>query len=1120
MTGPRGAGGSLTTWRASGDRPGAGARRFAGPLVLAILLGISAPGGRGQAAQVAAGTSDPGWVEIDYQELIDRRRLTHSGESVGTLLGALEGRGVPPPGERPGDLQKHALLDPLLEHYAFVLADTLDAADGVPGRAWFEVGALWAAGSAQPAWAELLRARRYLVESDGQGRLRLCLPWAAPKTSASAGSPANASAQAARESYEAAWPVLRHVFAAERRRLAKRDGDRAEDHPLDVECHAYVHEQARTLFHLGMGPYRTRVTDTLPSGARPPLDLQSLQDFLDRGLRLEGGRLDADGTFRPLGSQTRERPSLLGRPVALSDYAVAYRAVSHGGLAEPYMSLDRGMAPQTSVVNYGGRLRDTSLGLVSLLCDIRFKTFSMGIDVVPDRDVREAMRREIPSFRTHLERLAADPRSSGMQGQQTRLWFYPDDVDLTLSEQGDVLVLRKCRMTASSERVEESGGPKREDPPWTTETVAAINRDYDKLGRFFPELNDLDEVVRMLSLFTWLNQAQAEGHLVPEFESLLALELPAEPTPREFPQLLAFNALPPPGGNGRVDVFSRLPVGEALDRLAPASGAALPATERFERAIRGLDRRLPDHAALAQELEAKDASSLDGSALDALAFRAERLRMHQLVLSTLPGQAREALVQREQAGEKLRVFSVGIGGLDLGMRKSLERASRRSEPLRPGSAAAETGTPASVPARSGESAARGTDPDAGLPETLLPEHGPPPAPGANEGTRSRRDLGLHSVETGSTTLADGRAASWVLTVLDKDGPDPTSRRLLYGPGKKLELIERLDREQFLRFRIEGSGPRRAARRQEAAPQASAPPAAQGAGPADLAILELTAAGPRGTAGSVEAPTVLVKLRTASRAEMAAPLPRAVLQRLILGPDVDLTPGQPLPGLGSPASFLNGLRHVMVLARNGQNAAPWETPLAPVPGEEDPVRVARALRAWWDREPAPPGVVVGSDAIGSPGRWGAAPRPGQGAALLLPAEAFSGRSAVLREQLAAAWAGGNVLSDLATPEAPTLVVLASAEAPDLLGARLRRLARAGALKGKLLAVYALGGPVRPDLPAALLAEGNLAGVGVAQSPPVGSDRAIESIRKLAAALRGPADVARRVEDLPGPFLWFF
>src|SRR6185503_13081291 len=113
-----------------------------------------------------------------------------------------------------------------------------------------------------------------------------------------------------------------------------------------------------------------------------------------------------------------------------------------------------------------------------------FKTFSLGIDAVQDEDVRERLRKDLPEFRSHLERLAADPRSQTITGQQTRLWFYPDSVELTLSEAADAFLIRRARMTASSERVQE-GTQRKEDPPWTLETVAAINRDYERLGAFF-----------------------------------------------------------------------------------------------------------------------------------------------------------------------------------------------------------------------------------------------------------------------------------------------------------------------------------------------------------------------------------------------------------------------------------------------------------------------------------------------------------------------------------------------------------------------------------------------------------------------------------------------------------
>ncbi len=441
-------------------------------------------------------------MDVAYGAIVDRRRLSHSGESVGMLLQRLGGRPVPRPGERPEDLDGHVLLDPLLEPYAFVLPDAIDTLGPRLGPL-VEVGSLWQPGEAQPAWAELLRARRISSRATARagcacscrGRIprRRRRPTGRPAPPRRARRPRSRRSRRPGPCYgtcspprsggSPGWGAARAGPARSRRgRLLPRGP------PSSARSTPYRHFPARTLFQLGTRPFRTKVDDTRGRGPLPPVDLAAWRAFLDRGLLFEGGRLDPDGAIRLLGSETAATPTLLGRPLALADFAVAYRAVFHGGLGEPYMSLDRGGAPQTSLVNYGGRLQDTSLGLVSLLCDIRFKTFSLGIDVVTGRDIREALRRELPSFRTHQERFASDRRSAGVFTQQTRLWFYPDSVDLTLSPQNDVLVLRRPRMSAASERIQQDSqaAGRAPDPPWTAETVAAINKEYDRLESGLP----------------------------------------------------------------------------------------------------------------------------------------------------------------------------------------------------------------------------------------------------------------------------------------------------------------------------------------------------------------------------------------------------------------------------------------------------------------------------------------------------------------------------------------------------------------------------------------------------------------------------------------------------------
>ncbi|MCU0225158.1 MAG: hypothetical protein MUF27_14065 [Acidobacteria bacterium] len=1078
------------------------------PLVLALLVVATlAPGSRtpavaapsAPAAPAAPAPPGPGWLALDYRPLVDLRQPTHSGEPVGMVLERLGGR--PRPGGTvpadAADAADHSLVDPLLEPFAFVMADAVEAAAGAGAPGFLEIGSLFPPGAPEPAWAELVRARRYLLESDGRGTLRAFVPWAAgEKGGDGARLPAADEVEAAKAAWAEAWPVLRHALAAERRRTGK---------PLAVEVRAYAHFPARTRFLLGARPHRVTVDATGPDGRRAPLDLAAWQRFLDQGLTLEGARLDPDGGIVLFGSPAAAKPSILGRPVSLADAAVAYRAVFHGGAAEPYMSLDRGFAPQTALVNYGGRLQDTGLGMVSLLCDARFKTFSQGIDIVEGADVRARVRATVPGFRTHLERFAGDAGSKGLSGQQTRLWFYPDTVELTLSAEGDLLAMRRARMAAASEKVQVGTGEGiAPAAPWTKATVDEINRDYDALARLFPEMADLDQAVRWLSLFTWLRAADRAGLPVPELDALLAIELPAAPTPRRFPQLLAFNAVPETPGPGAVDVFERVDVGAALDRLAPPGGRPLPAAERFRRALAALDRRDPQQAALAAELAELNATAATDTELDAAAFRAERLRMHQLVLGTLPAADRTKLRARAQAGDPPRVFSVGIGGLDLGMGSSLARAAGRSGGLTGLGATARAATgsgagapPSSIAGAATASAATSDAPreawrqdPAGLPAATLPAHAP----------------------------AAGEAVAWPAAV------DARYRRASRDAAGGALVVSRVENGRALRYRVEPGGaiaplPFEAAT-PAAVPQATAAAAAL---PDDLMLLQRV--GEATTAAGV--PAVVLRLSAAGGRQLEAPFPRAVLQRLVLGHEADLTPDKPLPGFSQLPPALAALARTMVMLRPEETKPPWVSGAPSYPGEESAAVLARALSAWWAGTGRT--AVAGVDAVASPPRWQAAPRPRPGAVLLLPGDAFPAPYAALAPALREAWKNGPVVPVLLAPAGasggapPELVVLASAEGAAPLAARALALANDPAMKGKLLAVLSLASPLRVDLATRLLESGNLAGVGLADWGGVSLPGAVRSLGALDAALAAPAGAGaapKRIEDLPGPFAWTF
>jgi hypothetical protein len=1050
-------------------------------------------------AVTTSAAQDPGaaggWTVVDYGALVDGRRLTHSGEAIATVLKRLGGRPLPPPGERPADAAAHRVLEPLLEPYAFVLPDAIDSARPLAERPLREVASLWQPGERQPAWVELLRARRFVVESDGAGRFRVFAPWE-PAIEAP-------SESAARQAWLAAWPVLRHVVAAELRRLGAAGEDTTP--VLSVEVFPYRHEPALTRFVLGTVPATVELRDARHLGPRRELDLEGWRRFLDGGLLLEGGKLEPDGQVRLLGSEAERAPTLLGRPLDLADFAVAYRAVFHGGLAKPYMSLDRALSPHESLVSYGGRLQDTSLGLVSLLCDIRFKTFSMGIDVLRGTDVREEVRGSLEGFRTHLERLSSDPTSRDVGGQQTRLWFYPDDVDLTLSSQGDVLVIRRARMTAASERVEETTwtASEAQDPPWTRETIRSINAEYDALTRAFPELGDLDQTVRLLALFSWLELARQEGLAVPDLDLLLDVELPSVPTPRRFPQLLAFNALPRTPGPGAVDVVDRTDVGAALDLLEPLGGRPLPARWRLDRALASLDRRRPDHAALLGEVTKYDLDALGDDVLDLLAYRAERLRMHQLVLTTLPGERRDALAAREKSGEPLRVFSVGIGGLDLSMDGALDRASGRAQTGlfgAPGSAARRGAPvprrriavvrPAAPTGSAGEPVPVGPGP-------VLPDHG--------------TERKLETSVSGDTP----RRTLW--EVSGTDGPDPRARRLTLDGKGRVAIFERWEDGRLLTYRFEREEGRWTASPVAPAPDARSTPAPAGQASALPAGLVMIEAVPSETAAGAPE-TVEVRLRFADR-HIAAPIPRRVLQRLVLGRSLDRF-RRPLAGLSPLPDTLGEVDRVMVYLEPRWRGAPWETGVAAVPGEEDPVRLAAAFRDWWRAETqaeVPQAVVIATHRERSAARWNDAPRPGQVGLLLLPDDGFPALASPYREALEAAWTAGPVAGEL-SGNVPRVIVLVSGEAPARLGARVRRLANDPAMKGRYLAVVSLSGPLRTDVVASLAGE-NVAAIGLAVVPPVGFNSTVAEIERTGRALAASTRQTR-IEDLSDLFVWFF
>ncbi len=637
---------------------------------------------------------------------------------------------------------------------------------------------------------------------------------------------------------------------------------------------------------------------------------------------------------------------------------------------------------------------------------------------------------------------------------------------------------------------------------------------------------ELDVSVRFLSLFTWLEAARGLGLTVPDLDALLALELPAVPTPRRFPQLLSYDVLPPPGAAGLVDVLDRTGVGAALDRLEPQGGLPLPAGRRFARDQAMLNPQLPDQAALAQTMSAL-AADAGVSEEDLLSYRAERLMMHARVLATIPANLRLSVEERRKREPSTRVFSVGIGGVDLGMSAVLARAKFRSSRL--GLGAGEriaTATPTARPASSAavEPGATVVVDSPLLPAGEWPDHGLGPVdlrsvtvlPDGKGTILARRRPGS-LVRKGTYKQKGGAPVTWDEVLLSMEGPEARARRRIADPTGKAPVFERVEEERFFSYRFDRNGNNLRATVAVASPDAQAfgvpsPPQTPSVTPPALIVMDLLPPVEGAAPGArFETPTVRVRLRGAGGRERVAPLPRGVLQRLVRGREVDLTPDRPLPAFTPAAEMLGTSRGLMVFQSTEETRAPWSGPTAPRPGEEDAARLAAALTQWWSADLSPSAqAVCGTDPVSSPGRWDRAPRLDGTLAVLAPESAFPAQAASLRSGL----------QGLPDGTGASLVVIVSAESPGVLGRRLRALAIDPAFAGKTLAVASLGGPLRADLPASLLAEGRLAALGVYDAGPVGFQRSIDEIVRFARSAGSEESKGRRVEELAGPFTWFY
>lgn len=452
-------------------------------------------------------------IEISYRDLLDLKQIINTGETIEAAIAGL----VEHPENRAG-------LQPFLAPQSRLLIDVIDALNKPCEHPLLDLADRFPVGGRQPAWASLCRSGSIVVAADEQGSARVFLQGKDPQLE-----------------YKRQYSVIRHALAG----LKPKNG------PLNLEVFTYENDYSTCCLRLNSVPAKISVPSFPTPEGRASLDLQALSKLFEQEGQLCGGRaIPREGLT--LLSERGPRMDIMGEPVALSDLAVAYRAIFHAGDNEAFISLDPNLDPTRVTVNFGGLLEDTRIGACVLQADKRFKTITSGLDPDTHEDLRLRIRKSISDFLTGSERDLSYKEASHGKWIGTRFWYYPDSVEVEADSTYQYALVKKARFTADAERRRDDF-----DDPQTFEklkkatlspsikrNIENLNFNYDRFSDLFPELRDMGSVARLMGICSWLRKAKADEFI--DLDALLAVELPPMKTERERTQLLAvcFQELP------------------------------------------------------------------------------------------------------------------------------------------------------------------------------------------------------------------------------------------------------------------------------------------------------------------------------------------------------------------------------------------------------------------------------------------------------------------------------------------------------------------------------------------------------------------------------------------------
>jgi len=444
------------------------------------------------AGSIFSKTNPNNWVTISYGGTLDKSILTHSGESIDNVI-----QKIP---TYTDDLK--GLVQQYLEPYSILCHDVLLYNIKPDTPPLVNILAHYPVGSEQPAWVDLFREGHFQLYYNTQ-LIRIFLKGDNPENS-----------------FEKYQSVIRHPIQdlINSKHLSIKN----------IEVYVFNNDYAKTEIQVNITPATSTIDDLDLSPKHQPIDLDSIEEFLNHGVALEAVEVDESNDIFFYGRSASDQ-TIAGKPVFLSDIVVIYRAIFHYGYNAPYISLDTHEDNRYAKVNFGGHLENTRVGHVVLEADKLFKTLSTGIDPNTHEFVKSKITKHIPTFLTENERRFLEDANEG--NIQIRYWFYPDEIG-TVTD-GSIGIVQKHQFLADAERmdIEVQLGKA------TRQTIDHLNENYAQYEKSYNIYKELNDIGCMMALVNWLKEMNMGDRV--ELDDLLSVKIPAFSTPEKTKKMLA-----------------------------------------------------------------------------------------------------------------------------------------------------------------------------------------------------------------------------------------------------------------------------------------------------------------------------------------------------------------------------------------------------------------------------------------------------------------------------------------------------------------------------------------------------------------------------------------------------